>query len=232
VTRRLLVLFAGLAVLAAGLSVYVFHLKAKVARDAQLAAQQENAAAPVGNGPPQTVTLYVASDSDGTLRKTQTSVVLPPERTERDRAILRTLVAQYLKPDSPHAIGAGSEIRQVYLMGNDTAVVDTNPAFADAHPAGVLAEELTVASLVMTLNANDGQISRVKILVNGQERDTLAGHADLRRFYEANTVSQLVSGLLAPKDPTVTWVPRSSPLLARAGQFKSAPTLGGSRDSR
>ena len=51
----------------------------------------------------------------------------------------------------------------------------------------MLAEELTVASLVLTLNANDSKITRVKILVNGQERETLAGHADLKRFYEAAT---------------------------------------------
>ncbi len=83
----------------------------------------------------------------------------------------------------------------MYLIGDDTAVVDTNSAFADAHPSGVLAEELTVASMVVTLNANDSKIERVKILVNGQERDTLAGHADLRRFYEASNIGQVVKDM-------------------------------------
>ncbi len=80
-------------------------------------------------------------------------------------------------------------------MGDDTAIVDMNSAFADAHPSGVLAEELTVASIVVTLNANDSKIGRVKILVNGQERDTLAGHADLRRFYEAGNMGQVVKDM-------------------------------------
>ena len=79
-------------------------------------------------------------------------------------------------------------------MGSDTAVVDTNAAFADAHPSGVLAEELTIASMVNTLNANDPQITRVKILVDGKERDTLAGHADLRRFYLASGIGQVHEG--------------------------------------
>ena len=86
-------------------------------------------------------------------------------------------------------------MRDVYLLGDDTAVVDTNSAFANAHPSGVLAEELTVASIVVTLNANDSKIERVKILVNGQERETLAGHADLRRFYEASNIGQVVKDL-------------------------------------
>jgi hypothetical protein len=193
VSRRLLVIFAALALIAVGLGFYALRLRKKVANEAQLAAEQP--AAPVGNGPPQAVTLYVANDTQGTLRKSDASVVLPAERSERDRAVLRTLMSQYLKTDSPHPIGKDSDIRQVYLMGDDTAIVDTNSAFADAHPSGVLAEELTIASVVLTLNANDGKIAKVKILVNGQERDTLAGHADLRRFYEASNIGQVVKDL-------------------------------------
>jgi hypothetical protein len=195
VTRRILVIFAMLALIAVALGFYALHLKRKVARDAQVAAEQQLAMAPPGNGPPEPVTLYVANDSDGTLRKTQITVSLPTERSERDRAVLGALLAQYLKSPSSHPIGAGADVRQVYLMGEDTAIVDTNAAFADAHPSGVLAEELTVASIVVTLNANDSKVGRVKILVNGQERDTLAGHADLRRFYEASNLGQVVKDM-------------------------------------
>jgi len=194
VSRRLLI-FAVLALVAVALGIYLLHLKRTTAREAQLAAEQQASPTPTGAGPPEAVTLYVASDSDGTLRKTQVNVQLPAERSERDRAVLRTLMSQYLKPDSLHPIGAGAEIRQVYLIGEDTAIVDTNTAFAEAHPSGVLAEELTVASLVVTLNANDSKVARVKILVNGQERDTLAGHADLRRFYEAGNIGQVVKDM-------------------------------------
>ena len=77
-------------------------------------------------------------------------------------------------------------------MEDGTAIVDTNSAFADTHPSGVLTEELTVSSLVLTLNAADSGITRVKILVNGQERETLAGHADLKRFYDVGSVAQVV----------------------------------------
>ncbi len=195
VPRYILVIFAVLALVAVALGLYVLHLKRKVARDAQAAAEQQMTATPAAGGAPQPVMLYVANDSDGTLRKTQVNVSLPAERSERDRAVLRTLMAQYLSSASNHPVGAGSDIRQVYLMGDDTAIVDTNSSFADAHPSGVLAEELTVASVVITLNANDSKIQRVKILVNGQERDTLAGHADLRRFYDAGNIGQIVKDM-------------------------------------
>jgi hypothetical protein len=194
-TRRILVMFAVLALVAVGLGFYALHLKHKVARDAQTALEQQLAMAPQSNGPPEPVTLYVADDNDGTLHKTQVSVPMPAERSERARAALRTLLTQYLKTSSSHPIGKDSDVRQVFLMDDGTAIVDMDSAFADAHPSGVLAEELTVASLVLTLNANDSKITRVKILVNGQERETLAGHADLKRFYEASNIGQVVKDM-------------------------------------
>ena len=75
------------------------------------------------------------------------------------------------------------------------AVIDTNAAFADNHRSGVLVEELTVASLVETLSANIPGITRVRILVDGKSRDTLAGHADLSDFYDVNSMNQMVAAM-------------------------------------
>jgi spore germination protein GerM len=195
VTRRILLMFLVLVLIAIGLGVYAWQLHRKVAIDAELAAQQQQMAPP-GNGTPTGVTLYVASDDTGTLRRTQATVSLPSERSERARAILRALFGTYLQSGSPHPIGPGADVRDIYLMSDGSAVVDTNPAFAASHPSGILAEELTIASIVITLNANDGGIQKVKILVDGKERETLAGHADLRRFY---LVSNLSASLKEPQ---------------------------------
>ena len=191
-TRPIIVMFIVLLLIAAGLGFYAYHLKVKVAAEEQLLAQQSQVVVPPASGPTTLVTLYVASDQEGGLRRTSVNVALPQERSERARAILRALLGAYQQPDSQHPIGAGSDVRDVFLLGNDTAVLDTNTAFADSHPSGVLAEELTIASMVATLNANDPQITRVKILVDGKERETLAGHADLRRFYLAGGIGQVV----------------------------------------
>jgi len=195
VTRRIVWMLALLLLVAAGLALYAWHLHRKVAADEQrLADQQQQTAAPA-SGSTANVTLYLASDASASLYKTSVTIPLPAERSEQARAVLRALLAAYLKANSEHRIGAGADIRDVYLLNDGSAVVDTNAAFADAHPSGVLAEDLTITSIVATLNANDPKITRVKIIVNGTERDTLAGHADLRRYYLASGMGQLAKEL-------------------------------------
>jgi len=141
-------------------------------------------------GPSQPVTLMVAYDDDATLRREQTAIALPAEDNLRGREVLRALFNEYLKKPSPHPLAPGAEVREVYLLERNLAVIDTNAAFADRHPSGILVEELTVASMIETLAANLPAITRVKILVEGKERETLAGHADLTSFYEVAAFHQ------------------------------------------
>jgi len=96
---------------------------------------------------------------------------------------------------SSHALAPGSEIRDVYLVDPGLAVIDVNDAFADGHRSGILVEELTVASLVQTLATGIPGINRVKVLVGGRERETLAGHVDLSGFYDVSAVGQMVAEL-------------------------------------
>ena len=194
-TRRIVLMLTILLVVAAGMGLYAWHLHKKVTAEEEQLTIQQQTAPPPANGPTAGVSLYLASDADATLYKKQLSIPLPAERSEQARAILRALFGTYLQAGSPHPIGAGADIRDVYLLNDGSAIVDTNAAFADAHPSGVLAEELTITSIVATLNANDPKITSVKIIVNGAERDTLAGHADLRRFYLASNMGQLAKEL-------------------------------------
>src|ERR1017187_4580344 len=84
-------MFIVLLLVAAGLGFYAYHLKAKVAAEKQRLAQQSQVVVPPASGPTTLVTLYVASDQEGGLRRTQVNVALPQERSERARAILRSL---------------------------------------------------------------------------------------------------------------------------------------------
>ena len=108
--RRVFIVFAVLAVAAVALGFYALHLKRKVVHDEQTAAEQQLSVTPQGNRPPESVTLDIANDNDGSLGKTQVSVPMPVERSERARAAVRTLLAQYLKPDSTHPIGKDSDV--------------------------------------------------------------------------------------------------------------------------
>ena len=146
-------------------------------------------------GPTEQVTLYVAYDDPGVLRVQSASIPLPAGRQERAQELLRALLALYLDKSSSHPLGLGAEVRDVYLVDPGLAVVDINDAFADGHRSGVLVEELTVASLVQTLATGIPGVNRVKILVGGRERETLAGHADLSAIYDVASVGQMVAEL-------------------------------------
>lgn len=63
------------------------------------------------------------------------------------------------------------------------AVVNLSGAFAAGHPSGLETETLTVLSICSTLHANLPRVTEVRFLVDGQQRATLAGHADLTRTY-------------------------------------------------
>jgi len=177
-----------------GLSGYMLRLKRHVpgAPAVELAH-----VAPPPTGPKEQVTLYVAYDDPGILVARGASIPLPQGRQERAQEVLQALLARYLEEDSSHPLPAGSEIRNVYLVDPGMAVIDANAALADRHRSGVLVEELTVISLVQTLSANVPGINRVKILVDGKERETLAGHADLTNLFDTANVQQLAEQLKA-----------------------------------
>ncbi|HEU5400311.1 MAG TPA: GerMN domain-containing protein [Terriglobales bacterium] len=151
--------------------------------------------APPVNAPTLPVTVWVAHDEDGSLHSQTVKAALPDEPTQRARQILRALFSAYLNRHSPHPIGDGSDVSDVYLLGTDTFVINLNTAFADTHRSGILVEELTMMSIVRTVATNFPAIRRVKFLVDGKERETLAGHADLEQFYDVNLVAQSARAL-------------------------------------
>jgi hypothetical protein len=139
---------------------------------------------PPAIGRPERIPVLLAYDEDRALRWRQVAVSLPAE-------VLRAVLGQYLQNPSPHTMGNGSDIKEVYLIDDQTAVVDTTAQFAAGHPSGTLLEEMTICSLIETLSANVPGINRVKFLVDGHERETLAGHADLMSFYQSSAVHEM-----------------------------------------
>ncbi|MGO8796046.1 MAG: GerMN domain-containing protein [Candidatus Sulfotelmatobacter sp.] len=177
-----------------GMSLYAWHMRGRAAAVPVAATDTRPVVAPVA-GPTERVTLFVAYDDLGILRAQAAQIPLPSVRQQRAEELLRALLALYLDKSSPHAIPQGSDVRSVYLVDPGLAVIDLNGAFADGHRSGVLEEELTVASLIQTLSANLPGILRVKILVEGKERETLAGHSDLSGFFDVGAVNQMSAQL-------------------------------------
>jgi Sporulation and spore germination len=194
IPRHFVIAIAVLLVAVLGLTGYAWHMR-KTAASTPVPSTDTRPLAPPVAGPTERVTLYVAHDNDGSLRAESAQIPMPSGRQQRAEELLRTLLSLYLDKSSPHALGAGAEVRAVYLVDPGVAVIDLNSAFADKHRSGVLVEELTVASLIHTISANTPGILKVKILVDGNERDTLAGHADLSSFYDVTAVNQLATQL-------------------------------------
>ena len=73
-----------------------------------------------------------------------------------------------------------------YFLQDGTAVADFSEALATSIPSGIQSEQLAVDSIASTLEANVPQVQRLKILIHGQEVDTLAGHLDLTQTFLVN----------------------------------------------
>jgi hypothetical protein len=189
IPRHLILGAVVMIILALGMSFYAWQMRGGASQPETASPQP---VAPPALGPSEPVTLYVAYDDGGFLRPQLARIPLPAGRQERAEELLRALLNIYLDKSSPHTLGAGSEVRDVYLVDPGLAIIDLNAAFADGHRSGVLIEELTVASLVETVSANIPGITRTKILVDGKERDTLAGHLDLTNLYDVAAFSPLV----------------------------------------
>ncbi|MFZ1010535.1 MAG: GerMN domain-containing protein [Candidatus Sulfotelmatobacter sp.] len=198
IPRSLVITVSVLLLAVLGMSFYAWHMRGRAAAVPVVATDTRPVVAPV-SGPTEAVTLFVAYDDLGVLRAQSARIPMPSVRQQRAEELLRALIALYLDKSSPHPLPRGADIRGIYLVDPGLAVVDVNAAFADGHRSGVLAEELTVASFIQTLAANVPGILRVKILVEGKERETLAGHADLSNFFDVSAVNQLTSQLQAPQ---------------------------------
>lgn len=176
------------------LGIYIIHLRHSEEVKTQAVAA-ETMAAPQAQGQWEKIRILVAYDDDQALRWRDEMAFMPTDRAPRARAALRAVLSQYVQSPSPHPLATAADIRDVYLVGQDTLLVDTTAAFADAHPSGVLTEEMTIISLIETLSANLPGINKVKFLVEGKERQTLAGHADLMTFYSTADTHNLAREL-------------------------------------
>jgi hypothetical protein len=194
IPRSFYIALAVLLIAVLGMSLYVWRMRGRAAAEPVVASDTRPVAAPVA-GPTEGVTLFVAYDDVSVLHAQAAQIPLPSVRQQRAEELLRALLALYLDKSSPHPLPQGSDIRSVYLVDPGLAVIDINAAFADGHRSGVLSEELTVASLIQTLSVNLPGILKVKILVEGKERETLAGHADLSDFFDVSAINQLSSQL-------------------------------------
>ncbi|MFO8112742.1 MAG: GerMN domain-containing protein [Desulfosalsimonadaceae bacterium] len=79
-----------------------------------------------------------------------------------------------------------TQVLGVYIDDAKTAFVDLAETVRRSHPGGVRSELLTVYAIVNTLVVNADGVDRVKIVIGGNEAETLAGHIDIGRPVNAH----------------------------------------------
>ena len=79
-----------------------------------------------------------------------------------------------------------TDIRAIYITQDGICYVDLAAGIGDLHPGGIKSELLTIYSIANSLILNVPEVEAVKILVNGNETATLAGHIDLQVPLKAN----------------------------------------------
>jgi hypothetical protein len=186
------------AMLVASVAMAAFLIRLRNRAEDRMQAQAAAAPAAMGESagnPTKIVTMYVPNDLDDSLTTVERNIPLPVDENAQARVLLENLMEAYRAPGSTHPMNVGAGINDVYFLaapqgkgqdGGQMAVVDLSGALTAAQPSGIEPETLTLLSMMATLHANLPSVTEVHFLVDGQPRDTLAGHADLTRTYLAS----------------------------------------------
>jgi len=185
----------GLIFAVVGAAIYFPILRRRVKRAARLQQQSEEQARrelaqPIAANPsdPRVKTkLFWASDAmDSTLTPVVVELPLANDPVLRSKQVLNTLLAGpvdvELRTLPPDAV-----LLAFYLLPDGTGIADFSEALATSVPSGIASEQMAVESIARTLEANVPQVQRLRILIHGQEVETLAGHLDLTGAFVVNT---------------------------------------------
>ena len=125
---------------------------------------------------------WAAKEESTGLEAVEIELPLSADPAQRARQLIATLISSPPSPEQ-RTLPADATLLQFYLLPDGTAVADFSDPLATEMPSGILSEQMAVNSIVKTLEANDEPVRRLKILIHGQEVDTLAGHLDLTGFF-------------------------------------------------
>jgi len=134
----------------------------------------------------QEVFLYFTAGSQGMLVAEKRRVSDPENPVEFGQLIIRELIKGPANRNLSATLPEDTTCRALYITKNGTAYADFSSALKEKHPGGTEAEMLTIYSIVNSLALNLDKIQSVKLLLEGQEIKTLAGHIDLRRPFKAD----------------------------------------------
>ena len=150
---------------------------------------------------------WASGADDGTLSAVSVELPLSNDPVLRAKQVLNTLLAGPVDTEL-RTLPPDAALLAFYLLPDGTAIADFSEALATSTPSGIQSEQMAVDSIARTLEANVPKVRQVKILIHGQEMETLAGHLDLSQVFLVNV--------------NAVPVPRAA---AAPGSDAAAPTL-------
>jgi hypothetical protein len=127
---------------------------------------------------------------------------------KRARQVIDALILQVPTPEE-RTLPADATLLGFYILPDGTAIADFSDTLSTGTPSGILSEQLAVDSIARTLETNIASLRRLKILIHGQEVDTLAGHVDLTGFFDLNSRGPAASS--SPPGPGSSAAPVPGP---------------------
>ncbi|MBZ5672247.1 MAG: GerMN domain-containing protein [Acidobacteriia bacterium] len=129
-------------------------------------------------GSSQTATLYFPSLEQGKLVPEGYSITWAEANVDRVRQVVLAL-AEGSHQGLRRVLPASTSVRAVFLAPDGTAYVDLSNDVLSEFPPGIETESLAIYSLVNSITMNIPSVKKVQFLIQGQEVETLDGHADL-----------------------------------------------------
>jgi len=158
---------------------------------------------------------WLAAAPSASLEPSAIDLPLSADPVERSKQLLNALITRAPAPER-RTLPSEATLLAFYLQPDGTAVADFSDDITSGMASGILSEQLAVSSIAQTLGANMTGIRQLKILIHGQEAETLAGHLDLYGVFPVNSPA-------APTAPGTTVVVPSSPTPGAKKPSKTSP---------
>jgi hypothetical protein len=191
---------------------------------ARRAITQSGVATP-GDVREKTRIFWASPTSPATLESSEIELPLAADPVQRSRQLLTALIA--LPPSAAQrTLPADAELLAFYVLPNGMAIADFSESLGTETPSGILSEQMAVSSILRTLAANVPVIRSLKILIHGQETDTLAGHLDLSGFFAVSAASSSPAPAAATPPPASAAggaAPPAAPAAATGAGLSQSP---------
>ena len=141
---------------------------------------------------------------------TQVALPLSADPVKRARQVIDALILQTPTAEQ-RTLPADATLLAFYILPDGTAIADFSDTLSTGTPSGIMSEQLVVDSIRRTLEKNVSGLRRLKILIHGQEVDTLAGHVDLTGFFDLNSTANATAPVASvPSTPAGDLSPTSA----------------------